>query len=286
MQLSIKKLFSIFKQIIIAVIVAVLIWSVIAMIFEERFIFFPDKYPSGRYKESPRVPNLVDCWITAEDGVKLHGWYVSNDSAIATLVIAHGNAGNISHRLDILQALQHTGFNVLMFDYRGYGRSDGSPSEDGTYKDGRAAFDYVQGLPNIDPYRIIIWGTSLGGAVAVDIATQRQAAGLILESTFTSAKDLAAIHYPFLPARYFIRTKLNSIDKIANIHIPLLVIHGTKDELVPMHLGKKLFAAANEPKEFYEIFNADHNNTFFIDKANYLNRVREFVVRCTSPKSR
>ncbi len=164
-----------------------------------------------------------------EDKIKLHGWYAPCDSASATLVIAHGNAGNISHRFEIIQALQQTGFNVLMFDYRGYGRSEGSPDEEGIYKDGRAVFDYARSLPHVDSQRIVLWGTSLGGAVAVDVATQRPAAGLILESTFTSAKDMAAIHYPFLPMRYLLRTKMNSIDKISKLHIPLLFIHGARD---------------------------------------------------------
>jgi fermentation-respiration switch protein FrsA (DUF1100 family) len=165
-----------------------------------------------------------------------------------------------------------------MFDYRGYGRSEGSPDEDGIYRDGRAAFDYVKSLSKVDSQSIILWGTSLGGAVAVDVAMYRKAAGLILESTFTSAKDFAAVHYPFFISRYLLRTKLNSIDKISAIHVPLLVMHGTQDGIVPIRLGRELFAAANEPKEFYEIAGADHNDTYFIGGPKYFQHVRRFVL--------
>lgn len=279
MQIKFKKVVRVARQILIAVVVVIVLWSVLSMLFEKQFIFFPDKYPSGYYNEASRISNLVDCWITTEDSIKLHGWYASSNNAIATLVIAHGNAGNISYRLELLSALQRSGFNVMMFDYRGYGRSDGSPSEDGIYKDGKAAFDYVLHLPRVDSQRIILWGTSLGGAVAIDIALHRPAAGLILESTFTSIKDMAAIHYPFLPARYLLRTKLNSIDKISQVHIPVLIIHGTRDGIVPIRFGKELFAVANEPKEFYEIPNADHNNTYFVGGTQYFQRIRAFVLK-------
>jgi fermentation-respiration switch protein FrsA (DUF1100 family) len=273
-----------FRQSIIAVAVAILLWTILAMVFEKHFIFFPDKYPSGRYDESTRIPNLVDCWMVTEDRNKLHGWFAPSDNAIATLVIAHGNAGNISHRIEIMYTLQKNGFNVLMFDYRGYGRSEGSPSEEGIYADGRAAFEYAKNLPHVDPQKIVLWGTSLGGAVAVDVAMHKPVAGLILESTFTSAKDFAAIHYPFLPVRFLLRTELNSIGKIAKIHVPLLVIHGAMDRIVPIQLGRELFAAANEPKEFYEITNANHNDTFFIGGSAYVHQVREFVQNKISQK--
>jgi len=272
-----KKAIRLFRQIIIAVVVAILLWTIVAMLFEEKFIYFPDKYPVGFYADGVIIPRLTDCWITTEDGVKIHGWFAPADSALATLVMAHGNAGNLSHRYQIIRRLQQIGFNVLMFDYRGYGRSEGSPSEEGIYLDGKAAYDYAKTLAQVDSQRIILWGTSLGGAVAVDVAKHRSAAGLILESTFTSAKDMADVHYPFMPVRYMLRTHLNSLDKISDIHIPLLMIHGTKDRIVPIQLGKNLFAAANEPKEFYEIAEADHNDTYFIGGSEYLQRILDFA---------
>ena len=265
------------RSLVIAGVAALLIWTVVLMMFEEKFIYFPQKYPQGLYDQARSIPGLRDCWIKTEDSVRIHGWFAPADSARATLVIALGNAGNISHRYPLLRSLQRHGFNVLMFDYRGYGRSDGSPSEDGIYKDGRAALDYALTLPEVRPDCVILWGTSLGGAVAVDVATKRRVAGLILESTFTSAKDVARLVYPFLPVQFFMRTKLNSVEKIKTITIPVLVIHGSLDTIIPVGLGRKLFNAANEPKDFYEIPAADHNDTFFVGGDEYMSRIQKFA---------
>lgn len=265
------------RSVVIAAAAAILIWTIVLMIFEEKFIYFPHRFPQGPYEQARSIPGLRDCWITTEDSVKIHAWFVPGDSATCTLVIAHGNAGNISHRYLLLRSLQRHGFNVLMFDYRGYGRSDGSPSEEGIYKDGRAAFDFAVSLPEVRRDRLFLWGTSLGGAVAVDVATQRQAAGLILESTFSSAADVARAAYPFLPVQFFMHTKFNSIEKIRTLNIPILVIHGSQDSIVPLSLGRKLFHAAHEPKDFYEIPQADHNDTFFIGGEEYFSRIKSFV---------
>jgi fermentation-respiration switch protein FrsA (DUF1100 family) len=278
-----KRILTLVRQILVAAVAAILIWSIVMMIFEKKFIFFPSKYPEGMYEDARYIPNLQECWIKTEDGVKLHAWFASVDTPIATLVISHGNAGNISHRSQIMIRLLRTGFSVLMYDYRGYGKSEGVPDEEGVYKDGRAAFDYVLTLHGVDPGRVVLWGTSLGGAVAVDVATQRPAAALILESTFSSAKDMAAALYPFLPARFFVRSQFNSNDKIRNIRIPVLCMHGTRDGTIPFGLGKKLFNAANEPKQFYEIEGANHNDTYIVGGTEYLEQARTFVIRQLSP---
>jgi fermentation-respiration switch protein FrsA (DUF1100 family) len=263
-------------MIAIAGLVAILFWTVALMIFEEKFIYFPHKYPRGMYEDARFIPGLKDCWITTEDGVKIHGWFVPADSALATLIMSHGNAGNISHRIPIIRELQRRQFNVLMYDYRGYGRSDGSPDEEGIYKDGRAVFDYALKLPEVDPRRVVLWGTSLGGAVAVDVALHRRTAGLILESTFSSAKDVARAVYPFLPVHFVLRSQFNSAEKIQNITVPVLVMHGNRDSIIPIALGRKLFRAANDPKEFYEITGADHNDTFFAGGTAYYDKVTLF----------
>jgi fermentation-respiration switch protein FrsA (DUF1100 family) len=150
-------------------------------------------------------------------------------------------------------------------------------SEAGIYTDGRAALDYALTLPGVESSRTFLWGTSLGGAVAVEVATQQAVAGVILESTFTSAKDVAHIHYPFLPVQYFLRTKLNSIGKIKSLHVPILIVHGSHDTIIPVGFGRQLFQAANEPKELYEIPGADHNDTFFVGGEEYFNRIDQFV---------
>lgn len=270
------------RSVIVAAVVAILIWTIILMIFEEKFIFFPSKYPSGLYGASRDGENIEDCWFTAEDHVNLHGWFLKSNKALATLVMAHGNAGNLSHRLEILRSLNDAGFNVFMFDYRGYGRSEGSPTEEGVYRDGRAAFDYVVGRQDVDSSRVILFGTSLGGAVAVDVALRRPASALILESTFTSAKDVARAVYPFLPVSLVMRSEYNSAEKIQRLSIPLLSMHGENDEIIPLHLGRKLFGAANEPKEFYLISGAGHNDTFFVGGSEYLERIRRFAIRHNS----
>lgn len=267
------------RQILVAVAATIIMWTVVAMIFENNFIFFPSKYPEGTYGEAHTIPNLAQCWMTTDDGVKIHGWFAPADSAIATLVVAHGNGGNISHRIDFMRRLQRMRLNVLMFDYRGYGRSEGSPDEEGVYSDGRAAFDYALQVPGVDPQKIILWGTSLGGAVAVDVALHRPAAGLILESTFSSAKDVAAFAYPYLPVQFTLRTKFNSVDKISKINIPLFQMHGDRDRVIALELGKKLFEAARDPKEFYIIEGADHNDTYIVGGQAYLENVRAFAIR-------
>jgi fermentation-respiration switch protein FrsA (DUF1100 family) len=269
------------RSLIIAAISALLIWTIVLMILEEKFIYFPQKYPKGTYDQAQSIPNLRDCWIKTEDSVTIHAWFAPAESAKATFVVSHGNAGNISHRSLLLRSLQRHGLNVLMYDYRGYGRSEGTPSEDGIYKDGLAAYDYAANLSEVKPGRVFLWGTSLGGAVAIDVATHRRAAGLILESTFTSAKDVARIVYPFLPVHLFMHTKLNSLEKIRTLAIPILLIHGAHDSIIPIGLGRKLFNAANEPKDFYEIPNADHNDTFFMGGDDYFARIDHFVASNT-----
>jgi fermentation-respiration switch protein FrsA (DUF1100 family) len=270
----------------IAVAVALIFWTVALMIFEDRFIYFPEKYPRGAYDQARSIPNLRDCWITSEDGVRIHGWFAPADSARATLVMSHGNGGNISYLYLLMRSLQRHKFSVLMYDYRGYGRSEESPSEDGIYKDGRAAYDYALTLPEVDRHRVFLWGTSLGGAVAVDVATHRSPAGVILESTFTSAKDVARSAYPFLPVQFFLHSKFNSIGKIQTLRVPTLFLHGEHDSIIPLALGRKLFNAANEPKEFFTIPGADHNDTFFIGGDEYFDCIDRFVaLALASPRA-
>jgi fermentation-respiration switch protein FrsA (DUF1100 family) len=265
---------------------ALIFWTIVLMLFEDKFIYFPEKYPTGAYDQASSIPNLRDCWITADDGVKLHGWFAPAESARATLVLSHGNGGNISYRYLLMRSLLRHKFNVLMYDYRGYGRSEGTPSEEGIYKDGRAFFDYASTLPEVNPKNIIVWGTSLGGAVATEVAAQRPAAGLVLESTFTSGKDVAHLLYPFLPVGPFMHSKFNTIDKIRTLHLPVLVMHGSHDEILPLSLGRRVFAAANDPKEFYEIPGAGHNDTFFVGGEEYFDRIERFASTIPTPPVR
>ncbi len=262
---------------LIALVVAIGFWSIVLMIFEESFIYFPYPYKENEYLPAQQAIRANDHWFTTEDGVKLHAWFVPSQHPIATLVMSHGNAGNISHRHELLRRLQHAGLNTFIYDYRGYGLSEGKPNEDGVYKDGRAAFDAAVRIQGVDSLPIILFGTSLGGAVAVDVALHRRADGLILEATFTSAKDMARAVYPFLPVQFFIRSEFNSIEKIQKIHLPLLVMHGERDAIVPKSLGKQLYFAANNPKAFHEIPGADHNDTFIVGGDLYLEWIRNYA---------
>ena len=270
------------RMLVIAVAATFVFWTIVLMVFEEKFIYFPERYPHGPYSQAHSIPNLRDCWVTTKDGLKLHGWFAPADGASATLILSHGNGGNISYQYLLMRSLLRRKFNVLMYDYRGYGRSEGTPTESGIYMDSQAVFDYAVKLPEVDSQRVFLWGTSLGGAVAIDLATQRRTAGLILESTFTSAKDVARLLYPFFPVGPFLRNKFNSIDKIRTLTVPILFIHGTHDTILPIRLGRELYFAANAPKEFCEIPGAGHNDTFVVGGEEYFGRIERFTARSLS----
>jgi hypothetical protein len=258
---------------------ALVFWTAILMIFEERFVFFPSRYPSGPYEDARFIPGLEEHEVRTPDGLRLHAWYAPVDSPIAVVIHAHGNGGNISYDIERMRRLQRIGLAVFAYDYRGYGKSEGSPSEDGVITDAVAAYDHLRDTLNISPAKIILWGTSLGGAVSVQVAAQRSAAGLILESTFSSARDVAERVYPFLPVRWLMRTSFRSIDTLRSLSIPTLHIHGGRDEIVDVELGRRLYEAAPGPKEWYEIAGAGHNDTFLVGDAEYLRRVADFSGR-------
>ncbi|MBI3950611.1 MAG: alpha/beta hydrolase [Acidobacteria bacterium] len=258
----------------------VVIFLLVLRLMENSMIYFPVKYPEGFWQPAEFGVAAEDWFFTTEDGVKLHGWYASQEGARQTLVWCHGNAGNISHRLDHLKILlERVKVNVFILGYRGYGRSKGTPSEDGLYLDAQAAYDYLVSQKNVEASQIILYGQSLGGAVVIDLALKRPCAGLIIESSFTSAKDMATHVYPFLPVHYFMGVRFDSAAKIARLHAPVLIMHGAQDEVVPYELGQKLFAAANEPKEFYPIQRATHNDPFIIGGEEYYAKIREFIQR-------
>ncbi|MCA9101192.1 MAG: alpha/beta hydrolase [Planctomycetales bacterium] len=229
------------------------------MIGEERLIYYPDRYPAGIWQPEGLV--YEDAWFTTDDGVRLHGWYVPHESPRAVLLFAHGNAGNLSHRVDILRVLHDlVGVSVLIFDYRGYGRSEGQPSERGLYADARAARRWLGEREEIAEGAIVLLGRSLGGGVMVELAATDGARALVLESTFTNVPDVAVGHFPLLPLRQMMHTRYDSLAKIDRYHGPLLMSHGTADTIVPYRLGRELFEAAGEPKQFFDIEGGDHND--------------------------
>ncbi len=242
---------------------------------ERSFIYFPDADLVG----DPADYGLAfdDVSFTAEDGVELHGWFVPGDSDVTWLWF-HGNAGNISDRLENLRLLHdELGVSIFLIDYRGYGRSEGSPSEEGTYRDAQAALAYLLSRSDVDPDRIVYFGRSLGAGVAVELATRRPPYALILESPVPSIPEMARYHYRFLPIGWLIRTKYDSLSKIGDVRVPLLVLHGDRDEVVPFKGGRKLFEAASEPKQFYTIEDAGHNDTYLAGGREYFQALRGFM---------
>ena len=227
-------------------IIVVVLWGLVRYL-EMKVIF----YPSKDIVQTPAVLGLSfeDLYVITSDKERINAWFIKAGQGASTIIFAHGNAGTMGDRLLKLKYLHELGLNVLMFDYRGYGRSSGHPDEAGIYLDGQAAFDYIASRVDIDPKRIIMYGSSLGGVVAVDVASKRPCTALIVDSSITSAKDVAKIYYPYLPA-FLMRTKFDSIGKIKNIKIPKLIIHSPRDNIIPYFMGVRLFEAACEPKTF------------------------------------
>jgi len=250
----------------------------------EKYVIY---VPERAIEMTPRSEGLAyeDVWFPATDGVKLHGWLVPAPEARFTLVWFHGNAGNISHRVDNIKYLHRSLGppllpNIFIFDYRGYGRSAGSLSdlsEEATYHDADGALAYLRGRPDLAPTKLVYFGRSLGAAIAVEMARHHAPAGLILETPFTSIKDMARVALPFLPVGGLLRTKYDSLSKMQEIRVPLLVLHGDRDDVVPYEQGRRLFEAANQPKTFYTIRGAHHNDTYIVGDRPYFDAWARFL---------
>jgi len=191
--------------------------------------------------------------FASTDGVALHGWFVPAQKAAFTVLFCHGNGGNITHRSDSINLLHSLGLSCFIFDYRGYGASQGKPTELGTYRDARAAYDWLTLTKRVPPEQVIILGRSLGGSVAAHLAGKVEARGLVIEGAFTSYPDLGARFYPYMPVRLLARYKYDTRAYLANVRCPVLLMHSQDDELVPFEFGEQLFQAANEPKQFVKL---------------------------------
>ena len=236
--------------------------AVVMAFFEERFIFFPSTYDGGDAWRPPGG-DYEDVFFESSDGTQLHAWYFPHAVPRANILYCHGNGGDITGRLEIARQLVRLGASVFLFDYRGYGRSEGSPTERGVLSDARAARKEFSRRAGVEESEIVLLGRSLGGGVAVDLAARDGARGLILESTFTDLADVAAVHYRWLPTRWLLRTRFDSIGKISDYTGQLLQFHGTEDRIVPVALGKRLFAAASgeagKQKTLFLWEEGDHN---------------------------
>jgi fermentation-respiration switch protein FrsA (DUF1100 family) len=214
--------------------------------------------------------------ITTEDGVTLDAWFVPAQDARGILLFFHGNAGNMSHRLESIRIFNKLRLSTLIFDYRGYGLSEGEPSELGTYRDAEAAWRHLTEHRNVAEDKIVLFGRSLGGAIAAHTASRHVACALILESAFTSVPDMAAEIYWFLPARWLARMSYNTKAALNSVSSPVLVIHSIDDELVPYSHGRALFASAREPKRFLQL-RGGHNSSFLQSKQTYFAGLDEFL---------
>ncbi|MFN3476546.1 MAG: alpha/beta hydrolase [Candidatus Methylomirabilales bacterium] len=263
-----------FKLVVLALLIPIFVWAFASM--EKRLIFYPER--TIWTTPADRGLSYEDVFFHTSDGVRLNGWFVPGDRRGVALLWFHGNAGNIADRVENI-ALFHDrlGIHIFIFDYRGYGRSEGSVSEEGTYRDAEAALAYLRSRRDIDPAKIILFGRSLGAAVAVELAAKMPCAGLILESPFTSVKEMADLAFPFFPVGLFFRTKYDTLSKIKQIKIPVLVLHGDRDEIVPFSMGRRIFEAANEPKTFFTIKGAGHNDTYQRGGRAYLQALDRFI---------
>lgn len=222
-------------------------------------VFLPRPFPEGDWQVEGL--GLEDAAFYSADSVRLHGWFAQPQRPRAVVLYCHGNAGNVTDRRSVLQLFRdQLHASILVFDYRGYGRSEGTPSEQGVLADARAARAWLARRAGVSEREIVLVGNSLGGGVAVDLAALDGARGLVLENTFTSVPDVAAAHVRALPVRWIMRTRLDSLAKLPQYHGPLLQTHGDADDVIPFQLGKKLFAAANEPKQFVPIAGGGHND--------------------------
>jgi len=221
-----------------------------------------------------------DVHIDTADGERLHGWFVRAAEGRGVLLFFHGNAGNISHRLESILIFNRLGLDVLIVDYRGYGQSTGSPTEQGTYRDARAAWDYLVKTRQKAPADIVIFGRSLGGAVgawlAAGLRADEQPAAVIIESSFSSGADMARRLYPVYPARLLTRLEYPVVEYASRLQCPVLVVHSRDDEIIPFSMGQAIYAAAPEPKEFIEL-RGDHNAGFWISRQEYAAGLASFL---------
>lgn len=250
----------------------------LAMYFGQSGLLYLPDVPSRALLASPRDIGLAheDVHLETADGVRLHGWYLPASEARGTLLFLHGNAGNISHRLDSLRIFHDLGLAVLIIDYRGYGQSEGRPSEAGLHEDALTAWRHLVETRQVPPERIVLFGRSLGASLAAWLAAREAAGALILESAFISVPELAAELYWWLPARWLVHLRHDTLAHVAAARAPVLVAHSPDDEIIPYRHGRALYDAAPAPKRFLEL-RGDHNSGFLRSGAAYRRGLDEFL---------
>jgi len=249
---------------------------------EKGIVFFPERFLEATPKDY-RLEPYEDVFFNALDGTRLHGWFVDGPDNRAVLLWFHGNAGNISHRLHNLKKLHDAlQIPIFIFDYREYGLSEGEISKAGTFSDAHGAFRYLIDTKGFQPSSILLFGRSLGTALAVDIASQKECLGVILEAAFTSTDDMMRRYFPFIPPVSASSVKYDSISLIDRIQVPVLFIHGQYDMTIPVSMGRQLYEKTLATKEFYEIPGADHNDTYLVGGTEYFAVWQKFLITCLS----
>lgn len=246
-------------------------------LFQASYVYFPE-LPTRRVENSPADVGLAfeSLQIATEDGETLDGWYVPAREPRATVLYLHGNGGNIGHRVEIIELFHRLGLAVLIVDYRGYGRSTGKPGEAGTYRDAEAAWRYLTETRRIPAGDIVLYGESLGGAIAARLAQRRAPRALVLYATFTSIPDMAHELYPYQPTSLLVRYRYDTRAALASVRCPLLILHSREDEIVPYHHGQELLAAAPGPKWLVEL-RGGHNDAPFVSRESFAKAVEEFL---------
>jgi fermentation-respiration switch protein FrsA (DUF1100 family) len=257
---------SVLLAIVVVLVIAYCGWGLILLFIQPKLLYGPAR----EVECTPRDIGLEfeDVIFRSSDGLELTGWYIPVGDGKITILFCHGNGGNIMHRLDSISIFHNLGLNCFLFDYRGYGNSEGKTTEAGTYLDTNAAYNWLINQRKTAPNNIIIFGRSLGGSIAAELATKVEAKGLVIESTFTSYVDMGRNLYFYMLVRWFARFRYSTIDYIKQVHCPVMVIHSKDDEIVPFDFGLKLHEAANEPKEFVEIYGS-HNDGFLVSGEIY-----------------
>lgn len=264
-----------FLWILLAIVSGYILLLVLMYLFQISLMYHP-------VKALPYTPSAIgltyeEAWFSTDDSVSIHGWYIPAEQARGTILFSHGNAGNISGRLETIRMLHQLDMNVLIYDYRGYGKSEGSASEEGTYKDVLAAWKFLTEEKEIPSDSIIIMGRSLGGGVSAWLTTKTNPRGLILESTFTSAKDLAQELYPFFPVGWLMKMEYPTQKHIQKLSIPKLILHSSDDQLIPYHHGRELYESTIEPKYFFEM-QGDHGGGHVVTGSEYVEALDHFII--------
>ncbi|MHC4076111.1 MAG: alpha/beta hydrolase [Planctomycetota bacterium] len=257
---------SVFITVFVTLILGYVVFGLLVFLRQDSILYYPER----QITYTPQAIGLEfeDVTFKTADGLKLNGWFVPADGAEYTVLFCHGNAGNIMHRLDSVDIFCKLPVNCFIFDYRGYGKSEGKVSEKGMYLDAEAAYKWLIEEKGMSPKEIIFFGRSLGGSVAAYLASKVEAAGLVIESAFTSYVDAGKKFYPYLPVRLFARYSYDTIGYLRKVNCPVMVIHSADDEIIAFEFGQKLYKMANEPKEFVEIAGG-HNDGFLVSGEIY-----------------